>query len=175
MQKLCHLIAEIHAKYKNAVIWITGDFNLPDINWYLNSATNNSYPSDINNLLIDELNSGGFTQLVVHPTRGNNILDLFATNRPSLVRHIEVIPGISDDEIVSVELTLSVPVSKLEEHIVYLWDRANFTEINDVIAQLANSFLSVNTIDTPVQELWDSFKGTCHRALELVPRKHTST
>ena len=101
-------------------------------------------------------------------------MDLFATNRPSLVRHIEVIPGISDHEIVSVELTLSVPVSKLEEHIVYLWDRANFTEINDVIAQLANSFLSVNTIDTPVQELWDSFKGTCHRALELVPRKHTS-
>ena len=39
------------------------------------------YPMDINNLLIDELNSGDFIQLVEQPTRGNNILDLFVTNK----------------------------------------------------------------------------------------------
>ena len=62
--------------------------------------------------------------MVEQPTRGNNIIDLFATNRPSLVKHTKVIPGISDHEIVSVELTLSVTVNKPKVHNVYLWNRA---------------------------------------------------
>ena len=33
----------------------------------------------------------------------SNILELLATNRSSLVRHIKMIPGISDHEIVSIE------------------------------------------------------------------------
>ena len=175
MQNLCQLISEIHSKYKNAVIWITGDFNLPDINWSLNSVTSNSYPLDISTLLIDEFNSGGFIQMVNKPTRGNNILDLFATNRPSLVEHTKVIPGISDHEIVSVELTLSVTVNKPKVHNVYLWNRADFQDINDVIIQFSNTFLSDNSVDTPVQELWDSFKTMCQKCLELVPCKSLSS
>ena len=94
VHNLCQIISDIYNTYKNAVIWITGDFNLPDINWNYNSVTNNSYPLDISTLFIDELNSGGFIQMVEQLTRGNNILDLFATNRPSLVRQIKIIPGI---------------------------------------------------------------------------------
>ena len=45
VHNLCQIIAEIYSTYKNAVIWITGDFNLPDINWNYNSVTNNSYES----------------------------------------------------------------------------------------------------------------------------------
>ena len=146
MQNLCQLISEIHSKYKNAVIWITGDFN---INWSPNSVTSNSYPLDISTLLIDEFNSGGFIQMVSQPTRGNNILDLFATNRSSLVEHTKVIPGISDHEIVSVELTLLVTVNKPKVHNVYLWNRADFQDINDVIIQFSNTFLSDYSVDTP--------------------------
>ena len=175
MQNLCQFISEIHSKYKNAVIWITGDFNLPDINWSLNSVTSNSYPLDISTLLIDEFNSGGFIQMVNQPTRGNNILDLFATNRPSLVEHTKVIPGISDHKIVSVELTLSVTVNKPKVHNVYLWNRADFQDINDVIIQFSNTFLSDKSVDIPVQELWDSFKTMCQKCLELVPCKSLSS
>jgi len=131
MQNICHLIAEIRSKYKGAIIWITGDMNLPNINWNLNSVTGNSYPQDISNSLIDEFNSGSFIQMAEQPTRGNNILDLFATNRPSLVQHIEVIPGISDHEIVSVESVLSATIVKPKAHQVYLWNKANFHEINN--------------------------------------------
>ena len=116
MHNLCQIIAEIYSTYKNAVIWITGDFNLPDINWNYNSVTNNSYPLDISTLFIDELNSGGYIQMVEQPTKGNNILYLFATNRPSLVRQIKIIPGISDHEIVSVKLSLLVPLDKPKVH-----------------------------------------------------------
>ena len=120
VHNLCQIIADIYSTYKNAVIWITGDFNSPDINWNYNSVTNNSYPLDISTLFIDELNSGSFIQMVEQPTRGNNILDLFATNKPFLVRQIKIIPGISDHEIVSVELSLLVPLDKPKVHNVYL-------------------------------------------------------
>ena len=77
MQNLCKLIEDLYIKYKEAIIWITGDFNLPNIDWDLYSVTDNAYPLNICNLLIDAFNLGGFFQLVDTPTRGNNILDLF--------------------------------------------------------------------------------------------------
>jgi len=42
----------------------------------------------------------GFTQLVDMPTRGSNILDIFATNRP---QEVIVSPGLSDHELITVE------------------------------------------------------------------------
>jgi len=50
---------------------------------FTNSIVHNAYPLDICNLLIEVFNLEGFSQMVDAPTRSNNILDLFATNRPS--------------------------------------------------------------------------------------------
>ena len=109
------------------------------------------------------------------PTRGNNILDLFATNRPSLVQQIEVIPEISDHEIVSVESVLSATIMKPKAHQVYLWNKANFHEINYKLIQFSNLFITENSCDIPVQKLWDSFKTTCQECLKLVPCKSLSS
>jgi len=73
------------------VMWITGD-----------SVTSNTYPLDI----IDVLSIAGFSQLVTTPTRGHNILDLFATNIPSLIKHLNIISGVSDHEIIKVKILL---------------------------------------------------------------------
>ena len=40
------------------------------------------------------------TQTVTKPTRGENSLDLFATNNTSLIKKVTAIPGISDHEAV---------------------------------------------------------------------------
>ena len=53
-------------------------------------------------------------------------------------------------------------------------NRADFHAINDVIIEFSDTFLSVNSADTPVQELWDSFKSMCQKCLELVPSKSLS-
>ena len=37
------------------------------------------------------------------PTRGSNILDIFLTNRPSLIEACEIVDGISDHEAVMVK------------------------------------------------------------------------
>jgi len=44
--------------------------------------------------------------MVGFPTRNNNILDIFATNRPNLVNKCVPLPGISDHDIVFIESSL---------------------------------------------------------------------
>ena len=58
---------------------------------------------------------------------------------------------------------------------IYLWNRVDFQEINDVIIQFPNSFLSDKSTDTPVQELCDSFNTMCQNCLDLVPSKSLSS
>ena len=53
MQKLCKLIEELHIRHKNAIIWITGDANLPHIDWPNNLVSHSAYPTEIYSLLMD--------------------------------------------------------------------------------------------------------------------------
>ena len=53
MQNVCKLIEDLYIAYKEANIWITGDFNLPNIDLITNSVVDNAYPLDICNLLIN--------------------------------------------------------------------------------------------------------------------------
>jgi len=174
MYNLCQFIEEIHNKYIDDVMWITGDFNLPNIDWNLNSITSNTYPLDICNMLIDVLSIAGFSQLVTTPTRGHNILDLFATNRPSLIKHLNVISGVSDHEIIKVESSLSAVIVQHKPRKVYLWNRANFTNINESMSTFSNSFVQRHNIDTPIQELWNIFKAQCENTLNSIPTKSLS-
>ena len=156
IENTCTIYANILRKFIiniDDVMWITGDFNLSNIDWNLNSVTSNTYPLDICNMLIDVSSIGGFSQLVTTPTRGHNILDLFATNRPTLIEHLNVISGVSDHEIIKVESSLSAVIVQYKPRKVYLWNRANFTNINESWSAFSNSFIQSHNIDTPIQEL----------------------
>ena len=62
----------------------------------------NSYPLSLCNLILEFMMNYGFVQMINTPTRGRNILDVFFTNRPSLVVSCDVLSGISDHEIVCI-------------------------------------------------------------------------
>jgi len=175
MQNLCKLIEDLYIAYKEAIIWITGDFNLPNIDWITNSVVDNAYPLDICNLLIDAFNLGGLSQLVDTPTRNNNILDLFATNRPSLVKSLKILPGISDHELICVESILTATVSDTIPRKLYLWHKADMQLINDKVTEFCRNFLSVCTISTPIQNLWNNLKSFYLECLDLVPFKLRSS
>ena len=100
LESLCLLIHDVVSKNPKSAIWIGGDLNLPNIDWATNSVLSHDYPLPFCNLVIDTFNSLGFVQLVTFPTRKNNTLDIFATNRPSLVENCFPIPGIGDHEAV---------------------------------------------------------------------------
>jgi len=61
-------------------IILTGDFNVPDINWDNMSIRNNpNYSLQLNNTMIDFVNANYLSQLTDQPTRNDNILDLTLT------------------------------------------------------------------------------------------------
>ena len=83
------------------VVWLAGDLNLPNIDWNCNCVCSNNYPTQLCDTLINTMLDYNLSQLVDFPTR-NNILDVFATNQPSLVTECITIPGISNHEAVIV-------------------------------------------------------------------------
>jgi len=104
-----------------------------------------------------------YSQLVNSPTRDNNILDIFATNRPSLILDCKVIPGISDHEAVYVETQINLISTPETPRQIFFWDKADF---NDLMMQYSTEFLSIYSPDTPVEVLWTAFKTKCHECLD---------
>ena len=170
MENLTDSINYIANNYKDSKIWFGGDLNLPNINWADNIISSTNYPLSLCNIFLDLLTSHSFTQMNLQPTRHNNILDIFLTNHPALISDVKVIPGISDHEAVYVECDLTVKSVLPVKRKLYLWNKADFTSINHLVTEFANSFLD-NTINIPIQDLWDVFKSMCMNCLQLVPTK----
>ena len=59
---------------------------------------NSSYPIRLCKELLDMINTHSLTQTVDLSTRNNNILNIFATNRPTLIKQCYLKAGISDQE-----------------------------------------------------------------------------
>ena len=106
-KKLLSWIQEYLESSKNPDIYITGDFNLPNINWETlaisrDLGTNGTSSAQA---LLDHLSANFFSQLVDTPTRLNNILDLVVTNRSHYVAEIEsTTTKLSDHNLVCVKL-----------------------------------------------------------------------
>ena len=98
--------------------------NLPDINWSSNTITSNQYRKEISVIFLALEEDLGLIQSVNFPTRGQNLLDVFFTNRPSLINRCEAIPGISDHEIVFVDSNIAISRQKPAKRKIYMWKKA---------------------------------------------------
>ena len=63
--------------------------------------------------LIEVISEAGLQQMQREPTRGQNLLDLFCCNKPSLVKTCTSIPGISDHSIVLADCDLKATINKV--------------------------------------------------------------
>ena len=90
---------------ENARIWLSGDFNLADINWTDSSVKGSASKPGLCNQLINITADRFLQQLVSQPTRitetTENTLNLFFCNNT-----VEVISSISDHEAVYIEASL---------------------------------------------------------------------
>ena len=104
---LYNTIKSLYLNYPKSTIWVAGDFNLPDIDWLTNTFSSNRYLIDQTLLQIEE--EQGLSQIVKCPTRDKSTVELFFTNRPSLLNRCEPIPGISDhDTAVYIDSDISI-------------------------------------------------------------------
>ena len=97
---------------------LTGDFNVPDINWSTFSA-NSSFSISICN----RLSAQNYVQMVMEPThhRGN-ILDLILTNSPHRLLNINVdsseLPLKSDHFLITVDIASKTPNAKVNHGVI---------------------------------------------------------
>ena len=82
--KLYDLFNEVNNKH----ILLMGDFNFPDVDWSTASVDASAHP-DCKRFL-EVVEDCFLTQHVVHPTRGNAVLDLVFTREPDLVSELTV-------------------------------------------------------------------------------------
>ena len=162
-------------KYPNSFICCTGDLNLPDIDWNSESIFSYRYPLSINQSVLKLSADCSFSQLVKSPTRNQNILDLFFTNRPNLVNHCYIGPGISDHDIIHTSICCKIRKSPGTQHRLYMWNQADFDQIRHEFSTLSNSFIENYSVDTPVENLWISLRDNLKLILdEFVPSKMVS-
>ena len=94
-------------KVNNAAILIGGDFNLPGWDWENKVLKPNTKHQKNHYNLTTTLEDTGLCQLIKTPTRNDNILDLMITNFHNQVPRTEILPGISEHDIVFLEFNIA--------------------------------------------------------------------
>ena len=163
------------SQIKNAALLIGGDFNLPNIDWKNNIVKPNSSHQRIHYYFCNTLDDVGLTQLVKQSTRKDNILDLVITNLPNQVPRMEIMPGISDHDIVFFEFNITPAKIKQIPRNIPLYNRANLETIRVEINSLNNK-LQKEANTRSVNELWNIFKTKLNDLItKHIPHKKLSS
>ena len=131
-EQLCSCLESLAKGNPKSPIWVGGDCNLPDINWASQSIISSAYPLAISESFLDMMHIG-LKQIVDFPTRLNNILDLFLTNRPTLIIRCEAVPGLSDHDIVYIESRILAKRHKPVARKIHLWNKTDFDKVRELL------------------------------------------
>ena len=76
----------------------------------------------MNNKFLELVQDNHLEQVVTFPTRHEDTLDLFLTNRPFLVNRCVPLPGLGDHEIVYIDTDISAKLNKPVKRKIYMGD-----------------------------------------------------
>ena len=155
----CDAISSIARKFPNSPLWIAGDTNLPDVNWQTNTISKHQYSKQINELFIDTSAMLSLSQMVTFPTRLDNTLDVFLTNRPSLVNRCEPIPGVSDHDL------RKLGHRDKKTKTFHIWKKADTELIKEDIGAFAEEMQTRYNPETPLEKLWALFTAKCQKRI----------
>ena len=109
------------------------------------------------------IQDNGLENVVLEPTRGKNILDLFLTNHPSKVNWVEIMPQISDHSTVFVEVNLKAKLNMQKPHKIHLYNKGDWLAIQNGLQQIINTLSHVQNVNN----MWLLLKTRC---LDLIDR-----
>ena len=108
------------------------------------------------------------------PTRGQNLLDLFCCNKPSLVKSITSIPAISDHNIVLADCKLKPSIITKPQRKIYQWSKADWHSLKEQTVVFAEDFLASATTRS-VNENYIKFRTYLEEVMEnKIPSKLSS-
>ena len=157
-------------------IWLTGDFNLPDIDWCQDTVNikNNTKHRESHEAFLDMLDAAALTQTVREPTRDENTLDLFSTNNETLITRCTVIPGISDHDAVLIESRLRPQKKARPTRHVPIWKRADWNGIKTHIETAWSNLPEEDKDEETAEHLWDWLTSTLEEAIKaFIPHRQT--
>ena len=136
----------------NSVVWLGGDFNLPNIDLEDHAVKPDTQQVGLGNSLLDICDMG-LTQMNNQPIRKENILDLYLTNSHTLVRHMEMIPGIGDlASAIKVDSMIKPMVSQCKPRKIYQYHKGDMTALKSDLKDFRDTFLA-NCDGKSVEEL----------------------
>ena len=110
----------------NTTVWLAGDLNAPHINWSIPGIIQGSPQATIHEELLTVVQDHGLENVVLEPTRGKNILDLFLTNHPFKVNWVEIMPQISNHSTVFVEVNLKAKCNMQKPCKIHLYNKGDW-------------------------------------------------
>ena len=120
-QCLNELYLSIARLPNNCHITLAGDFILPDVEWSKKFVNPQCRYSILSNQLINI--TLDYNLVAANPTMENNILDLVFTNVPFLVQNARILPGLSDHDMISVEILISPVRIKEPRRKIFLYKK----------------------------------------------------
>jgi DNA-binding NarL/FixJ family response regulator len=176
MDSLNQSIKDLCHSNPGTAVWIGGDTNLPDIDWETEQIISNRYKHSISETFLQTQASCGLEQIVDFPTRGDNTLDTISTNRPSLVKQCVGMPGLSDHDVVFLEMSARAYRQKPPSRKILLWKRANLDDIRSSISTWADDYVNKHNTSTPVEILASDLQQALDKVIDdHVPSKMSSS
>ena len=151
----------------NTTFMLSGDFNTGDINWDLGTVSPISNQKAVNDLVLSISQQFDLTQLQREPTRLDNLLDLFFTNKPTLMKSVTAIPGISDHEIVLADCDIKPTRNKRTPRYIHQWRKADWEKLKSETVAFRNNFLEESS-SRSVSETYTTFK----KFIQTIINKH---
>ena len=109
---------------------------------------------------------------MTEPTRFENILDLFLTDNPTLVKSVDIKPGIADHDAVLSEVYIKPQVSKQKPRLMFMYKKADWEGLENHMHLFQKSFLASHE-GKSINLLWEEFKGALHSGIEKHVPQHT--
>ena len=164
-------VTNVTKKCRDKPLFLADDFNLPHIDWENNDIIPGG-PSAHSQDLLELSEEFGMEQMQTNTTRENNNLDLFFTNHPSLVKSCNTIPGISDHDMVGVEIELKPHYNRPKRKEIFTYKKQTGKKLETLFRHEAKKLLKkINTL----KEKWQKFKSCINEIVnQYVPKRLTS-
>ncbi|CAG2254954.1 unnamed protein product [Mytilus edulis] len=164
------------ASIKNCFIVSGGDFNLPGWDWKAKCLKDNTQHVGIHQRFGDILDDNGLLQIVEEPTRQANTLDLLITNHPNSFTRVEILPGVSDHDIVFAEISVIPSRKKQAARKIPLYSKANWDKMREDINNIKNEIVTMATSKSNINDIWLVFKTSLEKSVNLnIPHKQART
>ena len=180
VDELSSAVSRMGDKINTHHIIVTGDFNLPNVNWDNNSTSSrDGYSKKAADKLVKFSEDHGFSQLVTEPTRiqgdAESILDLVFSNNAPSVHKASVIAGVADHFVVLVDVNVTPTRKRRVKRKVFLRDKADVGEISRSLRDYLPEY-KLETAEQSVECKWEKFHQKVHQIMDkCVPHKITTS